>query len=107
MCEWIQRTQQPVAWLSLDKGDNDPTRFWAYFIAAVQTIPSLSEAGVGETVLAVLESPQPPPLESVLTDLINEIAAIPAPFAYRLLSAVSSIAPDRAGCHLSKVRFGG
>ena len=31
-----------VAWVSLDKGDNDLTWFWAYFIAAVQTIPSLS-----------------------------------------------------------------
>jgi LuxR family maltose regulon positive regulatory protein len=81
LSEWVADCGRSLAWASLDKGDNDPTRFWAYFIAAVQTIPSLSEAGVGETVLAALESPQPPPLELVLTALINETAAIPAPFA--------------------------
>ena len=35
---------RPVAWVSLDKGDNDPARFWTYFIAALQTV----QAGVGE-----------------------------------------------------------
>ena len=27
-----------VAWLSLDEGDNDPTRFMTYLVAALQTI---------------------------------------------------------------------
>ncbi len=65
-----------IAWLSLDEGDNDPTRFLAYFIAALQTIaPKL-----GEGVLAGLQSPQPPPIESILTNLLNEIATIPDKF---------------------------
>jgi len=59
-----------VAWLSLNKDDNDPTRFWPYFIAALQTpYPT-----VGEPTLAMLQSPHPLPIESVLTALINEIA---------------------------------
>jgi LuxR family maltose regulon positive regulatory protein len=62
-----------VAWLSLDEGDNDPIRFLAYFVAALQTI----EASVGKGALSALQSPQPPPTEAVLTSLINEIAAIP------------------------------
>jgi LuxR family maltose regulon positive regulatory protein len=33
------------------------------------------QAGVGEDALAVLRSTQPPPIESVLTVLINEVAA--------------------------------
>ena len=45
-----------VAWVSLDKGDNDPTRFWAYFIAALQTV----EAGIGETARAALQSQASP-----------------------------------------------
>ena len=60
------------AWLSLDKGDNDSTRFWAYFIAALQTI----HESVGEAALAALRSPQSAPIEPLLTGLINEITEI-------------------------------
>ena len=61
-----------VARVSLDQSDNDPALFWAYFIAALQTVQS----GIGESALSLLHSPQPPPIESVLTTLINEINAI-------------------------------
>ena len=62
-----------VAWLSLDEGDNDPARFLMYFVAALQTIAPQIGAGV----LAALQSPQPPPSETLLTTLLNEIAVIP------------------------------
>ena len=69
----LQVTDLKVAWLSLDEGDNDPVRFLTYLVAALRTIaPSL-----GQGVLAVLQSPQPPSTEAVLTDLINEMATIP------------------------------
>jgi len=65
-----------AAWVSLDEGDNDPVRFLSYLVAALQMLaPNL---GVGA--LAVLQSPQPPPSESILTNLLNEIAAIPDHF---------------------------
>ena len=37
-----------AAWLSLDEGDHDPTRFLAYLVAALQTIvPKIGERRVG------------------------------------------------------------
>ena len=75
LAEWLAATpasERASAWVSLDPTDNDPALFWAYFIAALQTIGS----GVGESALSLLHSPQPPPIESVLTTLINEISAI-------------------------------
>ena len=61
-----------VAWLSLDKGDNDSNRFLHYLIAALQVL----EAEVGEIAVELLQSPQPPPIESILTELINEITQV-------------------------------
>ena len=69
-----------VAWLSLDDGDNDPTRFLAYLIAALQTI----SAEIGTQSLTELQSPQPPPTESILTLLINDISTQPEQFVFVL-----------------------
>ncbi|MBN1937736.1 MAG: hypothetical protein JW934_23965 [Anaerolineae bacterium] len=64
-----------ACWLSLDTTDNEPSHFWTYLIAALQTaVPQ-----VGKTPRAMLQTPQPPPIEMVLTDLINEIAALAVP----------------------------
>ncbi len=35
---WVVLCDRQVAWLSLDDGDSDPTRFLAYLVAALQTI---------------------------------------------------------------------
>jgi LuxR family maltose regulon positive regulatory protein len=63
-----------VAWLSLDKDDNDLPRFLAYFVAALQTIAPT----VGEAMLGVLHASrsQPPPTDVLLTALLNDLAAL-------------------------------
>ena len=61
-----------TAWLSLDRGDNNPASFWAYVIAALRTVA----AGIGESALALLQAAQPPAVEAVLTALLNDLAAI-------------------------------
>jgi len=61
-----------AAWLSLDRGDNDPVSFWTYVIAALRT----AAPGVGESALALLQAPQPPPIETVLTVLLNDLGAL-------------------------------
>lgn len=83
LSQWVAGCGRPVAWVSLDKGDNDPMRFWAYFIAALQTV----HTDVGTAVVAALQSPgvagatTPPPIEPLLTGLINEIAEILDPLS--------------------------
>jgi LuxR family maltose regulon positive regulatory protein len=67
-----------VAWVSLDKGDNVPNRFWTYVIAALQTLPAFQEAGVGEAAQAMLQSSQVPSIKGLLVGLINEIAELTA-----------------------------
>jgi LuxR family maltose regulon positive regulatory protein len=61
-----------VAWLSLDEGDNDPTRFLTYLVAALQTIGPT----IGAEVLGLLHSSQPPPVESILTTLLNDLTTV-------------------------------
>jgi len=70
--EWIASCGRQAAWLSLDEGDNDPTRFLTYLVAALQTLAP----NIGAGALAVLQSTQPPSIESILTALLNEITAI-------------------------------
>lgn len=67
--EWVAGCGRPAAWLSLDEGDSDSTRFMAYLIKAIQTIAP----NIGEAVLLILQSPQPPPAEAILANLLNEI----------------------------------
>jgi LuxR family maltose regulon positive regulatory protein len=78
--DWLRHLDVPAAWLSLDEADNDPVRFLTYYVAALQTIDvQLTPASkIGEEVLGMLQSPQPPPTETILTTLLNEIAALPA-----------------------------
>ena len=74
--EWLAAgpaaaNERLVAWLSLDRADNDPASFWTYVIAALRTVAS----GVGESALTLLRASQPPPIETVLTALLNDLGA--------------------------------
>ncbi|MBK8050298.1 MAG: helix-turn-helix transcriptional regulator [Anaerolineales bacterium] len=76
ICEWVTACARPVAWVSLDDGDNDLVRFLTYLVAAIQT--RNPHTGVG--VLELLQSPQLPPTEAILTALLNEIATVSEDF---------------------------
>ncbi|MEO1440632.1 MAG: LuxR C-terminal-related transcriptional regulator [Chloroflexota bacterium] len=73
---WIAVSKRPVAWLSLDERDSDPSRFLTYLIAAIQTI----DADIGQWAGEAFQSGQQPSVEAVLTSVINEIAVIQADF---------------------------
>lgn len=74
--EWVTGCARPTAWLSLDAGDADPTRFLLYIVAALQTVAPM----IGEGILRVLQSSQPPPIDAILTALLNDITTLPDPF---------------------------
>src|SRR5918998_3757775 len=69
---WVAACGRPTAWLSLDEGDNDPSRFLTYLIAALQTIAPTLGAGV----IGVLQAPQPPPTALILTALLNDLTTV-------------------------------
>jgi LuxR family transcriptional regulator, maltose regulon positive regulatory protein len=70
--EWVAGCKRPVAWLSLDQGDSDPTRFLTYLVTALQAVAP----NIGEGLLSALQSLPSPPTESILTALLNTIGTI-------------------------------
>ncbi len=77
LSEWIAdasreggMTAPPAAWLSLDKEDNDPERFWTYFVTAIRTV----QPQLGRSALALLETGKAPSIRAVLTTLVNDIS---------------------------------
>src|SRR5205085_3158828 len=69
---WVDFSGHLAAWVSLDQSDNVAASFWSYLIAALQA----AEPHVGANAIALLQSPQPPPIEAVLTLLLNELRAM-------------------------------
>ena len=45
LSDWVAERPDRVAWVSLDPDDNDPVRFWAYVLAALQGV----DAGLGRS----------------------------------------------------------
>jgi LuxR family maltose regulon positive regulatory protein len=70
LSEWARQIDRPVAWLSLDEGDDDPARFWDYLVAALSSLPGFSSspdlAGLGA------------PGEDELTLLLNGLGQLPS-----------------------------
>jgi len=79
LAEWLADVAGRVneaGWVSLDPSENEPVLFWSYVIRALQNI----HPAVGTQALALLESPQAPSIEIVLTTLINEVEMIDRDF---------------------------
>ena len=73
LADWLADSPtHDVAWLSLDRGDNEQAAFWSGVIAALQTV----EPTVGADELALLAAPRPPPIAVVLTTLLNQLALL-------------------------------
>ncbi len=69
VASWLSR---PAAWLSLDKGDNDPARFWSYVVAAIQQI----KPEIGQSAQEMLNSPKLRESEPAVISLVNDLTSI-------------------------------
>jgi LuxR family maltose regulon positive regulatory protein len=74
--EWLSSGEHPFTWLSLDGNDADPAQFLTYLVAALRGI----DPAIGHAAQAMLRAPQLPPLQALLTSLVNDIATTPQPF---------------------------
>ena len=88
LVDWIHNHNIPAAWFSVNKGDNDPLHFITYVIRGLQSL----ESGAGAAALTMLQSPQPPPIEPILINLINDMVQLPDDIAlvlddYHLIDA--------------------
>ncbi|HET9290774.1 MAG TPA: AAA family ATPase, partial [Actinomycetes bacterium] len=75
LAAWLAQLDRPVAWLTLDERDQAADQVLRYLVAACQTIAP----ACGRRALAWLDAPRPPPPEVVVTELVNDLAALPAP----------------------------
>jgi LuxR family maltose regulon positive regulatory protein len=71
LAQWLAESGMPVAWLSLEPGDNEPVRFLSYLIAALQTL----DPHLGAEALTLLQMPQQARTETVLTMLTNDVGS--------------------------------
>ncbi len=69
LSHWASRAGMPVAWLSLDRGDNDLHRFLHYCAGALDA----AAAGLGRSAADLLAAVPPAPAQAVITSLINAI----------------------------------
>jgi LuxR family maltose regulon positive regulatory protein len=92
---WAAASGLPVAWVSLDEDDNDPTRFWAYVIAALLGVRAANDKAPA---IADLADVPPAPSESAITAIINAFADAPQPVALVLddYHVIESAAVHRA-----------
>ncbi|ULO05931.1 hypothetical protein H1230_23170 [Paenibacillus sp. 19GGS1-52] len=73
LSEWVKQCNSLVAWVSLDKQDNDWIQFWGYVTASIQE----REPGFGLAVHSLLELGPSPSVEPAITELLNELNRFP------------------------------
>jgi LuxR family maltose regulon positive regulatory protein len=72
LSDWIQTNSLKTAWYTIDENDKNPLTFLTYTISSLQNI----NPSIGKAAFTSLQSPQPPPMESILTGLINDIVQV-------------------------------
>jgi LuxR family maltose regulon positive regulatory protein len=71
LADWALGVRRPVAWLSLDDGDNDPARFWRHVAGALDRV----RPGTTDRVTPLLSPPSPASYQGLVTALVNHLAS--------------------------------
>jgi LuxR family transcriptional regulator, maltose regulon positive regulatory protein len=73
IASWARANQSPIAWLSLDAGDNDPVRFLMHFIHAIR--PHFAD--FGNIAMDMMAANPPPPIPGLMRTLVNQLCGLP------------------------------
>lgn len=75
LASWANASRAPVAWVSLDASDNDPTRFLTYLVTAL----GRAAPGVGTKSLRALHALGADPIRAAFPRLFDELSAVEEP----------------------------
>lgn len=75
LSDWVNQSGNSFAWLSLDEGDNELSRFWSYVIAAIQSMyPEVAGSSLAKLQASGFSGTgQKTEIEDILIELINDI----------------------------------
>ena len=70
LTQWLKHLQEPVAWLAIDRADNDPIRYWTYVFSAVA---KACETDVDQVLAPLLQSQDDTKYDFLIDSFIHEI----------------------------------
>ena len=74
-CQSPAESQVLLGWVSLDPGDNDPSRFWTYVLTALDQLQPGVAAGPLAALASAGQSPSPP-IEGLLSAVLNGMSGL-------------------------------
>jgi LuxR family maltose regulon positive regulatory protein len=90
LTSWLAESGTPAAWFSVEPEDNDPVRFFSYLLTALQRL----DQHLGSSLLPLLQSPGPVPLETLLALLLNSLSAREEPSLVLMLDDYHAITSE-------------
>ena len=75
LAQWQATGGGRVAWVSLDEGENDPTRLWVYVVEALRTV----EPDLGTAALQALQRTSLDHERVILPSLLNDLSSVDPP----------------------------
>jgi LuxR family maltose regulon positive regulatory protein len=75
LAHWIEVSGVAAAWVTLDQGHNDPSRFWTYLVVALDRVAS----GLCDKMLPLVRAGNPQHPDTIVAALVHNLAALPDP----------------------------